>query len=731
MAEVSLVFNNDGRLERAVERGRRWPAASTGPARASTCSTRNVCRLRDIQDLFAGTGRQPQGLRAHGPGAPQPRADRQAVGAARLHRGGGRDRALQAAARGDARASSTRPARTSSASATSWTRCGASSRSIERQAKKAQQYKALHQERQALDLALLAADYAALAAQHEALTREMAVAAGGRGARARADRQPRARAQALQARARSRRPSTGSRDLRQSVQKIQGEAERLLERREQMGRADPDLRRGGRAPRRGDPRASASGARRSRDERDEQAGRPGRGARRATPIGEQVRASSRRDARGAAAPRSASARGRLEALRLEQIRRGGRARRADAVRRRAARAADCSSSVARERLVDELAQPRAESDALAARAPRLEVDAAANRRPALAADRGAGGGRGRARRPRSAVRAEAQESLAELRVSCRREGVGARGARAAGAGARGLRRRACARSSRDAARPQLGGVVGHRGRSPRGAARARGGGGGRARRPAPVGRGRALRARAGRARLPRAARARARRPCCRSRRCPRAAQRCPTIQPRCTGRRGSSAGPRPELCAATCSGASASCRISTWPRRSGGATGVVATYVTRVRRGAVADRPRSPAGAGDSERHGNDQSLLGRKRAHPPARRGARRACGATSRRRRRTLEALERRGAGPPGAAEAMLRSNRQAQETARLAGDEGRRVGPARGGAGPPPSRDARPSRASSSTGERDEAAGQLAERGGALMAAARAGERARRAS
>src|SRR4029450_1748222 len=46
--------------------------------------------------------------------------------------------------------------------------------SIERQARKARQYKALHQEKQVLDLTLLAADWAALSAQHEALTREMA-----------------------------------------------------------------------------------------------------------------------------------------------------------------------------------------------------------------------------------------------------------------------------------------------------------------------------------------------------------------------------------------------------------------------------------------------------------------------------------------------------------------------------------------------------------------------------
>src|SRR5437867_13179002 len=45
--------------------------------------------------------------------------------------------------------------------------------SIERQARKARQYKTLHQERQALDLALLAADFETLLAQHHAISEEM------------------------------------------------------------------------------------------------------------------------------------------------------------------------------------------------------------------------------------------------------------------------------------------------------------------------------------------------------------------------------------------------------------------------------------------------------------------------------------------------------------------------------------------------------------------------------
>ena len=38
----------------------RWRGGSTGPGTASIFSTRSACRLRDIQDLFAGTGVNPK-----------------------------------------------------------------------------------------------------------------------------------------------------------------------------------------------------------------------------------------------------------------------------------------------------------------------------------------------------------------------------------------------------------------------------------------------------------------------------------------------------------------------------------------------------------------------------------------------------------------------------------------------------------------------------------------------
>src|SRR5947209_739087 len=105
--------------------------------------------------------------------------------------------------------------------------------SLERQAKKAQQYKALQNERRDLALALVAADYAALAAQAAQLAAEL------EGLRE-TEQAQRTRVTALAAREAQQREVIQASDhalsdLRQGVQKVQADLERLLERREQMG----------------------------------------------------------------------------------------------------------------------------------------------------------------------------------------------------------------------------------------------------------------------------------------------------------------------------------------------------------------------------------------------------------------------------------------------------------------------------------------------------------------
>src|SRR5262245_45679172 len=105
--------------------------------------------------------------------------------------------------------------------------------SLERQAKKAQQYKAIQTERRDLALALVAADYAALSALATQLATQLE-------ALRETEQTQRTRAAGLAAReARQRELIQASdhalADLRQRVQKVQGELERLLERREQMG----------------------------------------------------------------------------------------------------------------------------------------------------------------------------------------------------------------------------------------------------------------------------------------------------------------------------------------------------------------------------------------------------------------------------------------------------------------------------------------------------------------
>jgi chromosome segregation protein len=237
MAEVNLVFNNDGSLSvpwSEVAVARRLYRTGESEYLLNT----NVCRLRDIQDLFAGTGVNPKAYalmdqeRLNHVLTAKPWERRMFIEEA-----AGIARYKQQRAETQGKLDATRLNLQRLRDVMEEVRRQLSS--IERQARKAQQYKALQTERQGLDLALLAADYAARAAQHEAVTREMESLRG-------TEEQQRARIatltgrQALQAAAiQDIEYRLG--DLRQSVQKIQGEAERLLERREQMGLQIQDL----------------------------------------------------------------------------------------------------------------------------------------------------------------------------------------------------------------------------------------------------------------------------------------------------------------------------------------------------------------------------------------------------------------------------------------------------------------------------------------------------------
>ncbi|HMB85368.1 MAG TPA: chromosome segregation protein SMC [Methylomirabilota bacterium] len=407
MAEVSLVFNNDGGLNvpwSEVAVARRLYRTGESEYLLNT----NVCRLRDVQDLFAGTGVNPKAYAL---------MDQERLNHVLTAKPWERRMFIEEAA-GIARYKQQRSETQGKLDATRLNmqrlrdvmeEVRRQLSSIERQARKAQQYKALQSERQGLDLALVAADYAALAAQHETVTREME-------SLREAEEQQRARVatltgrQALQAAAiQDIEYRLG--DLRQSVQKIQGEAERLLERREQMGlqiqdllaeetRLEEEIR--GLAERRVALSAERDDKSRALDEaRQRHAGQD-----------EEVR---RVEAQIEACRSALSERReRFETIRLEQIRVAGA--RAD-LTRSSGELRERRTQVDRraDRLAAELASARAEADTLAA--TRLRLETARQRTGAqlslLSAELQEIDS---ARRDHETVRTAAQESLAGLRV---------------------------------------------------------------------------------------------------------------------------------------------------------------------------------------------------------------------------------------------------------------------------------------------------------------------------
>src|SRR5437764_2275656 len=231
LGEVELMFSNDGALsvpwtEVAVSRR----LYRTGESEYFL--NRNLARLRDILDLFAGTGANPRAYSVMDQDklnhvlTAKPHERRvfieEAAGIARYKQQRNETQGKLEQARQNL-------VRVRDVMDEVRRQLG----SLERQAKKAQQYKGLQSERRELALGLVAADYATLTAQAAQLATELA---------ALRETEPvqRTRVAALAAREAQQREIIQASDhalsdLRQRVQKVQGELERLLERREQMG----------------------------------------------------------------------------------------------------------------------------------------------------------------------------------------------------------------------------------------------------------------------------------------------------------------------------------------------------------------------------------------------------------------------------------------------------------------------------------------------------------------
>src|SRR2546425_8918114 len=231
MAEVELLFSNDGTLsvpwsEIAVSRR----LYRTGESEYLLNKT--VTRLRDILDLFAGTGANPRAYSV----MDQDKLNHlltakhheraifieEAAGIARYKQQRNETQGKLDAARQNL-------LRVKDVMDEVKRQLG----SLERQAKKAQQYKALEQERRDLRLALVAVDYATLLAEGGRLEADLV-------ARREREQTLRVRLSQLAAREATQREAIQESDhrladLRQSLQKVQAELERLLERREQMG----------------------------------------------------------------------------------------------------------------------------------------------------------------------------------------------------------------------------------------------------------------------------------------------------------------------------------------------------------------------------------------------------------------------------------------------------------------------------------------------------------------
>jgi len=231
LAEVELTFRNDGTLS--------VPWAEVSVARrlyrtgeSEYLLNNSAARLRDILDLFAGTGANPRAYSV---------IDQDKLNHVLTAKPHDRRVFIEEAA-GIARYKQQRNETQGKLDATKQNLVRVRDvmdevkrqlSSLERQAKKAQQYKALQTTKRDLSLVVLAAEYMARVAEGERRAAELShLRDQEQTLRTRA-----AQLAAQEAQQRERLQESDHRlsDLRQSGQKVQGELERLLERREQMG----------------------------------------------------------------------------------------------------------------------------------------------------------------------------------------------------------------------------------------------------------------------------------------------------------------------------------------------------------------------------------------------------------------------------------------------------------------------------------------------------------------
>ncbi|MEK7879405.1 MAG: hypothetical protein AAB285_06050, partial [candidate division NC10 bacterium] len=408
MAEVSLTFANDGALSvpwSEIQVSRRL--YRTGES--EYLLNKSLCRLRDVLDLFVGTGVNPKAYAL----MEQERLN-QILTAKPLDR-----RVFIEEAAGISRYKQQRAETLGKLEGTRQNLLRVRDVmdevkrqlvSLERQARKAQQYKALQQERRGLALTLLAAEYAGLAARDQERKTELA--------RLR-EREERVRADLSQLSARQATQRAGIQetehhlaDLRQSVQKIQGELERLLERREQVGLqmrdlGEEDLRLQEEMRLIGERRQTIAGEREEKDL-----------ALQAAVLSQEVCGERVRSLEDALAELRASLqadRERLESLRLEQVRAAGE--RAELTRRAGElREREAQIRRRRERLGQERAEAVGEAERLESQARQIE----AQRAQALSEIRGLEERRARLEAELArleAGRSEAQSDLAESRLS--------------------------------------------------------------------------------------------------------------------------------------------------------------------------------------------------------------------------------------------------------------------------------------------------------------------------